>query len=262
MEGPPPAVVSAYVPVLGPQFCFPNHADLTVTKTPITLSGGDFVVTDSNGGVVFKVQGRAMRVRDRRVLVDAVGNPILTMKEKIISLSPPLRGHLFPSLFCQRGTHPKLFLLHCFSSGISSLHRLEASQLMALKSFQQEKGLGLRTLHKRWQVYRGDSTESKELLFSVKRSSFLQVQTELHVFMAQHSREDVCDFKVFGNYSDRMCTVSLANSSAAIAQMSRKYTVTNLLLRKDTFKVTVLPNVDCAFITALIVILDEITDHK
>ncbi|KAK1284095.1 Protein LURP-one-related 15 [Acorus calamus] len=83
--------------------------------------------------------------------------------------------------------------------------------------------------------------------------------TELHVFMAQHSREDVCDFKVFGNYSDRMCTVSLANSSAAIAQMSRKYTVTNLLLHKDTFKVTVFPNVDCAFIIALIVILDEIT---
>ncbi|KAK1321260.1 Protein LURP-one-related 15 [Acorus calamus] len=199
MEGPPPAVVSAYVPVLGSQFCFPNHVDLTVTKRPISLSGGDFVVTDSDGGVVFKVKGRAIRVRDRRVLVDAVGNPILTMKEK------------------------------------------------------------LWTLHKRWQVYRGDSIESKDLLFSVKRSSFLQVLTELHVFMAQHSREDVCDFKVFGNYSDRMCTVSLANSSAAIAQMSRKYTMTNLLLPKDTFKVTVFPNVGCAFITALIVILDEIT---
>ena len=41
-------------------------------------------------------------------------------------------------------------------------------------------------------------------------------------------------------------------------QINRKYTATNILLGKDTFVVTVFPNVDYVFIAALVVILDEI----
>lgn len=41
-------------------------------------------------------------------------------------------------------------------------------------------------------------------------------------------------------------------------QVSRQYTVKNVLLGRDTFGVTVYPNVDYVFIAALIVILDEI----
>lgn len=40
--------------------------------------------------------------------------------------------------------------------------------------------------------------------------------------------------------------------------MKRKFTVSNVLLGKDTFLVTVFPHVDYVFIAALVVILDEI----
>ena len=41
-------------------------------------------------------------------------------------------------------------------------------------------------------------------------------------------------------------------------QMNRQFTVSNVLLGKDTFGVTVFPHVDFVFIAALVVILDEI----
>lgn len=44
--------------------------------------------------------------------------------------------------------------------------------------------------------------------------------------------------------------------------MRRKYTVKNVILGKDTFGVTVYPNVDFAFIASLIVILDEINKDR
>lgn len=43
-------------------------------------------------------------------------------------------------------------------------------------------------------------------------------------------------------------------------QMHKKHTVQSVLIGKDNFAVTVYPNVDYAFIVALIVILDEINE--
>jgi hypothetical protein len=44
--------------------------------------------------------------------------------------------------------------------------------------------------------------------------------------------------------------------------MSRKFTISNVLLDKDTFVVTVFPHVDYVFIAALVVILDEVHREK
>ena len=45
-------------------------------------------------------------------------------------------------------------------------------------------------------------------------------------------------------------------------QMHRKHSVTSVLFGKDTFCVTVYPNVDHAFIVALVVILEEINEDR
>lgn len=44
--------------------------------------------------------------------------------------------------------------------------------------------------------------------------------------------------------------------------MSRKLTVSNVLLGRDTFSVTVFPHVDYVFIASLVVILDEVHRDK
>lgn len=75
---PPPAVS-----VVGGQFCAPYPVDVTVMKKALSTTGGDFTVTDANGNVVFAVKGVLFSFRRRRVLLDAAGNPLLSMQEKV-----------------------------------------------------------------------------------------------------------------------------------------------------------------------------------
>ncbi|KAG0452112.1 hypothetical protein HPP92_026131 [Vanilla planifolia] len=176
---PPPSGPACGVVVVSPQFCAPYPVDLTATKRSISLTDGDFGVTDVNGNTIMRVKGTLLSLRDRRVLFDAAGNPLVSMHQKIISI------------------------------------------------------------HRRWQVFRGDSSSTKDLLFSARKSSLLQFKTELDVFLASNSGEHRCDFK-----------------------MSRHYTAKNIVLGKEAFGISIYPNVDYAFVVSLIVILDEINKDR
>ncbi|KAL7095183.1 hypothetical protein ACP275_10G008000 [Erythranthe tilingii] len=125
-------------------------------------------------------------------------------------------------------------------------------------TFQQK----LLSAHQRWQVFRGESTNAKDMLFSVRKSSLLQMKTKLDVFMAANTKEDVCDFKIEGSWFERSCVIYAGNSNNIIAQMHRKHSAQSILLGKDTFGVTVYPNVDYAFIVSLVVILEEINQDR
>ncbi|CAN6203456.1 unnamed protein product [Urochloa humidicola] len=197
---PPPAAAAPAAPVVvvSPQFCAPYVVPLTVTEKALSLSDGDFTVTDANGAVVLRVKGAIFSIHRRRVILDAAGQPILSMQKKVFSM------------------------------------------------------------HHRWEVFRGDSSNASDLLFTVKKSSIIQLKTELDVFLASNTAEQVCDFKIKGSYFERSCAFYLGNSNTLIAQMNRQYTVSNVLRGKDTFGVTVFPQVDYVFMAALVVILDEI----
>ncbi|XP_059668107.1 protein LURP-one-related 15-like [Cornus florida] len=188
--------------IVSQQFCAPYPVDLTIVRKLLTLSEGNFAVTDVNGNLMFKVKGKLLSLRDRRILLDTAGNPLVSLQQKILSA------------------------------------------------------------HRRWQVYRGDSSDSKDLLFSVKKSSLIQLKTQLDVFLATNTKEDVCDFKIKGSWLDRSCVIYAGESSTIVAQMHKKHSVQSVVLGKDTFAVTVYPNVDYAFIIALVVILEEINEDK
>ncbi|URD79481.1 hypothetical protein MUK42_05149 [Musa troglodytarum] len=115
----------------------------------------------------------------------------------------------------------------------------------------------LRSVHDRWLVFEGNSSDPKYLLFSVKRSSALQLKTELDVFLAANAEEEVCDFKMKGSFRKRSCTVYKGDSSTVVAQMSKEHKLVNALVSKDAFGVAVNPNADYAFITALAIIRHE-----
>ncbi|KAJ0088391.1 hypothetical protein Patl1_31480 [Pistacia atlantica] len=117
------------------------------------------------------------------------------------------------------------------------------------------------TAHDRWQVFRGESKEPSDLIFTAKRSSMFQLKTKLDVFLASNTKEDVCDFKVKGSWSERSCVIHAGDSSAILAQMHMKDTAESILLGKDQFTVTVYPKIDYAFVISLIVILDAINSE-
>ncbi|WCJ27953.1 hypothetical protein M5689_009667 [Euphorbia peplus] len=116
--------------------------------------------------------------------------------------------------------------------------------------------------HKRWLAYRGESGEESDLLFSVKKSSMIQMKTSLDVFLGSNKSEDNPDFKVKGSWKDKSCTIFLGDgeSKPILAQMHKGHNLKTALLDQENFAVTVYPNVDYAFIVALVVVLDEIND--
>ncbi|KAK9289917.1 hypothetical protein L1049_008078 [Liquidambar formosana] len=190
------------VAVISPQYCAPYPVDLTIVRKLITITDGNFAVTDVNGNIIFRVKGTLLSLRERRVLIDAAGIPIISLQRKIL------------------------------------------------------------TAHRRWQVYRGDSSDAKDLLFSAKKSSIIQLKTELDVFLATNTKEEVCDFKIKGSWLERSCVIYTGYSSTIVAQMHKKHSVQSVVLGKETFTVTVYPNIDYAFIVALVVILEEINEDK
>lgn len=74
------------------------------------------------------------------------------------------------------------------------------------------------TAHKRWHVFRGESSDEKDLLFTARKSTFFQLKSELDVFLAGNTKEEVYDFKVKGSWGDRACTIYNADNTI-IAQV-------------------------------------------
>ncbi|XP_047306437.1 protein LURP-one-related 15-like [Impatiens glandulifera] len=151
----------------------------------------------------------------------------------------------------------------------------------------------MRTIHSRWQVFRGDSHDKKDLLFTTVTTSCLQFEIKLNVFLANNEREEKSDFRLKGSFFKGSCIVYTGhgNSKSIIAQvivitstpplvktlvisifrfttsindanktvMCEKTTTEKFLsLGKTNFKVTVNPNVDHVFIIAMLVILHDI----
>ena len=71
------------VPIIGPQYCELYPVDLALIRKVMIISDGNFVVTDTNGNVILKVKGAILSLRDRRVLIDGTGNPIVTLRQKV-----------------------------------------------------------------------------------------------------------------------------------------------------------------------------------
>nr|GMC93814.1 protein LURP-one-related 10-like [Ipomoea batatas] len=103
----------------------------------------------------------------------------------------------------------------------------------------------------RWQVFRGESKANTDIIFSARLSSFFQFNRNLDVFLRNNIAEKICDFKIKASNSANKCDI-YGSSSLLIAQMKRKG------ILRTHFMMSVNPNVDYAFIVALIVILDEI----
>ncbi|KAI4356112.1 hypothetical protein L6164_000159 [Bauhinia variegata] len=111
------------------------------------------------------------------------------------------------------------------------------------------------SMHKRWEVYEGENSDSNNLLFSVRESSMIQRKVKLDVFLAHNKSEEVCDFRI--KATQQSCVIYAGKDKRIIAEMVK---VTN-----QFFDICVYPHIDYAFIVSLGIILDtmikESHDH-
>ncbi|PWA92990.1 hypothetical protein CTI12_AA075950 [Artemisia annua] len=111
-----------------------------------------------------------------------------------------------------------------------------------------------------WDVFRGDSNE--KIFCAKERSPFFPIITSLNVFLGCNTKENVCDFKVKSGWFDESCTIYAGDDTTIVAKMRKKHTFQSIALGKDRYDVMVYPNVDYAFIVALVVILQELNEEK
>ncbi|GMI90267.1 hypothetical protein like AT3G56180 [Hibiscus trionum] len=110
---------------------------------------------------------------------------------------------------------------------------------------------------KKWVIHEGESSEQKHFLCSVQRSDTLPIKNNLDVYLASNYKEDGPDFHVTGSLTSLSFKVWKGDS--IIAEVKHNYTWGSCK-GKERFKVKVYPEVDYAFILALIVIMHE-TDN-
>ncbi|XP_045823061.1 protein LURP-one-related 15-like [Trifolium pratense] len=103
-----------------------------------------------------------------------------------------------------------------------------------------------------WKAFRGESIEPKHLIFRKKRSSLLQLKTKLNVFLASNNT-GVCDFTVKGSFFGLSWKVYSGNSNIVVAKIIKL----GGIFSREKFIVNICPNIDCAFIVALIVSLPK-----
>ncbi|BAT83967.1 hypothetical protein LR48_Vigan03g079300 [Vigna angularis] len=106
------------------------------------------------------------------------------------------------------------------------------------------------TLHERCKVFKGESTDSSQLLFSVKKinKSSSHGITKLNVFLANNQDKKKSDFRVIISGIKSSCIVYIGESPNIVAKMENN----------GGFKVLVYPNVDYAFIVALLMIVKDV----
>ncbi|KAL3328048.1 hypothetical protein AABB24_035619 [Solanum stoloniferum] len=73
------------IAVIGSEYCTANQVDVVISRKVKTLRYGEFVVSDMNGNFVFKVKGTSFGWHDKRVILDAVDNPLITLKPKMLT---------------------------------------------------------------------------------------------------------------------------------------------------------------------------------
>ncbi|KAJ6311982.1 hypothetical protein OIU77_013687 [Salix suchowensis] len=111
------------------------------------------------------------------------------------------------------------------------------------------------TLWHKWKAHAGESTDDSNVLFTVRQSHPLQIKKAINVFLTNSSKKKEPDFHVTGAYTS--LSFKVYEGRRLIAEVKHNFTLESFCKGKEKYKVKVYPEVDYAFIVALLVILDE-----
>ncbi|XP_057972775.1 protein LURP-one-related 15 [Malania oleifera] len=80
--------------VISPQYCSPYGMEMTIVK-----GFGRFTVADMSGNVIFRVRRSLFNIRARHRLYNAVGMPLVTLRQKIMSIHGRWRAYMGDSSY-------------------------------------------------------------------------------------------------------------------------------------------------------------------
>ncbi|KAK1265577.1 Protein LURP-one-related 7 [Acorus gramineus] len=123
------------------------------------------------------------------------------------------------------------------------------------KALVDSAGNPLITLHfdGGWKGFRGNSLESKDLIFRVQTTVHSRLRTEMEVFlMGENGVGQKPDLIIKGSPYKRSCTIYMGSS--IIAQTSLMYKLGKIIYGRRKFRLTVYPGADHVLVVALLVV--------
>ncbi|WOK93681.1 hypothetical protein Cni_G02381 [Canna indica] len=141
-----------------------------------------------------------------------------------------------------------------FRIGAPPLNGSSSSSSRHIKTLFDAAGNPLITVvhhNDEWQGFKGNSQESKDLIFIVKKILYTPFETELHVFLPSANLCcQILSFRLKGNPFRRACTIIQGNS--IVAQTSLMYKLRKIIYSRHKFRLTVYPGNDCVLVLAML----------
>ncbi|XP_008782602.2 protein LURP-one-related 7 [Phoenix dactylifera] len=104
-----------------------------------------------------------------------------------------------------------------------------------------------------WQAFRGDNYERNDLIFTVEKTLYSPIKTELEVFLSGRNQGDLKpSFRLKGNPFRRSCTIF--NGNSIFAQTSLFYKLRKVIYSRRKFRLTVYPGNDPVLVMAMLVV--------
>jgi hypothetical protein len=108
----PNAKFESPVPIIGSKYCVPYEVNLAIVKDIVNITHGNFDVKDVEGHDIYKVDQKLASLHGRRVLSDGAGNPVITIRDKVWTISPTINVHdiMCPILLAEIGIISRNFI--------------------------------------------------------------------------------------------------------------------------------------------------------
>ncbi|BBN00955.1 hypothetical protein MPTK1_2g03380 [Marchantia polymorpha subsp. ruderalis] len=183
--------------IVDAKYCSPSEVKLTVAKKVLECNNGNFVITDSEGHTLFKLDQKKVFLRELTVLRDDGDCPVVSIHKKNISL------------------------------------------------------------HDTYQVYEGESSRE---LFTVWDKN-MRDSAEL-TYEIQLEADSEPTFQVKGDFVRRNYEIIFKESSIAAEVAKKHFSLTSIITGKSNYGVLVSPNVDQAFVSAVVTIMEAIHNEN
>ncbi|KAK9054892.1 hypothetical protein SSX86_025971 [Deinandra increscens subsp. villosa] len=116
------------------------------------------------------------------------------------------------------------------------------------------------SIHRRRQAYKGDHHEHHRL-FSVKKTRGRK-SLRYDVYMASNMTESTFNYRVYDNFKDGTSIIFAQDKTTVLAQLHTQVIRQKTVKAEDKFSVSLSPNVDKAFVSALLIIREEVRKSR
>ncbi|KAK9070745.1 hypothetical protein SSX86_011147 [Deinandra increscens subsp. villosa] len=116
------------------------------------------------------------------------------------------------------------------------------------------------SMHRRRQAYKGDHHEHRRL-FTVRKTRGHK-SFRFDVYLTSNMTESTFNYRVYDNFKDGTSMIFAQDKATVLAQLHTQVSHQKAVKSEEKFSVSLSPNVDKAFVSALLIIREEVRKSR